>query len=176
MSLIATEQKLEKKVVGISDMQVSSDPSDLLVTYSLGSCLGVVLYDYMNQVGGLSHIMLPESGLEKLSDDSIAFNPLKYVDSAMPVFLNDYYDAGGRKKSTVVSVFGGAKLFKQKDMFNIGKRNFAEFRKYLWKAGLLIKHKHVGGTAHRTVKLFMDTGIIKVEVNKEDNITYKCGR
>lgn len=157
-------------------MEVSQDPGELLVTYSLGSCLGVVLYDYINRVGGLSHIMLPDSGLEKLSSDSLAFNPLKYVDSAMPVLLNEFYEAGGNKRSTCVGVYGGAKLFQQKDMFNIGKRNFAEFRKFIWKEGLLIKHKHVGGTVHRTVKLFMESGLIKVEVNKEDNITYQCGR
>ncbi len=176
MTQVVTKDKKSRKVVGISDMVTSNDRNDMLVTYSLGSCLGVVLFDYINHVGGLIHIMLPDSNLEKLSSDSIAFNPLKFVDTGMPVLLQEYYNAGGVKRSTCVAVFGGAKLFKQEDMFNIGKRNFAALRKFLWKEGLLIGHKHVGGTIHRTVKLFMDSGQIELDVNKEGKITYNCGR
>jgi chemotaxis protein CheD len=47
--------------VGVSDMKVSDDPEAVLVTYSLGSCIGIAIYDAVVRVGGLLHFMLPES-------------------------------------------------------------------------------------------------------------------
>ena len=168
--------KTERRVIGISDMAISSDPGEMLVTYSLGSCLGVVLYDYVSKIGAISHFMLPEANLEKLSGDSVVFNSFKFVDTGLPLLLKDYYSAGASEKTTCVGVYGGAKLFDHKDMFNIGRRNFAECKKILWKKGLLINHKHVGGTSHRTVKLYINSGMTEVIIDKENKITHQCGR
>lgn len=54
-------------VVGVSDMKVSKDPDSVLVTYSLGSCIGVAIWDRMAHVGGMLHFMLPESFLDPAS-------------------------------------------------------------------------------------------------------------
>lgn len=166
----------KRVVVGISDMKISDKPDDLIVTYSLGSCIAVVLYDRKAKIAGMIHIMLPESKIEKLSKDSIAFNPYKYVDTALPIFFRKFNEKGGEKKNTSVSVFGGAKIFHHKDVFNIGKRNYAAFRKYLWKLGMLIDNEHVGGSAHRTVRINVDSGKIMLDVNKEEIITYEAGK
>ena len=53
-------------VVGVADMVVSNDPSAELVTYSLGSCLGITVYDPVKKVGGLLHLMLPESRIDAI--------------------------------------------------------------------------------------------------------------
>ena len=45
--------------VGISEMAVSTNKQDVLVTYSLGSCVGVSFFDPVNNVGALIHCMLP---------------------------------------------------------------------------------------------------------------------
>ena len=50
--------------VDISDMKVSTNPEEILVTYSLGSCVGVVLYDPVVRVGGMIHCMLPLSRID----------------------------------------------------------------------------------------------------------------
>ena len=50
--------------VGVSNMKVSDDPEAVLVTYSLGSCIGIAIYDAVVRVGGLLHFMLPESSLD----------------------------------------------------------------------------------------------------------------
>lgn len=166
----------KRVVIGISDMKISNKADDTLVTYSLGSCIAVVLYDHKSKIAGMIHIMLPESKIEKLSKDSIAFNPYKYVDTGLPVLFKKFNEKGGEKKFTSVSVFGGAKIFDHTDVFNIGKRNYAAFRKYLWKLGMLIDHEHIGGIVHRTVRIDVDTGLITLDVNKEQIITYQAGR
>lgn len=48
--------------VGISDLNVVRSP-DVLVTYALGSCAGICLYDPVTHIAGMSHIMLPSSGM-----------------------------------------------------------------------------------------------------------------
>ena len=53
-------------IVGVSDMKVSNDANASLITYSLGSCIGVVIYDPAVKVGGLLHFMLPDSNLDYL--------------------------------------------------------------------------------------------------------------
>ncbi|MGZ3387730.1 MAG: chemotaxis protein CheD, partial [Isosphaeraceae bacterium] len=48
-------------VVGISDLKVSNNPADSMITYALGSCIAVAVYDPVAKVGGLLHFMLPDS-------------------------------------------------------------------------------------------------------------------
>ena len=47
--------------VGVGDMKVSAKQEETLVTYGLGSCIGVTIWDPVSRVGGLLHFMLPES-------------------------------------------------------------------------------------------------------------------
>ena len=52
-------------VVGIADMKCSNNLDDILITYALGSCIGIAIYDPSVKVGGLLHYMLPDSNLDK---------------------------------------------------------------------------------------------------------------
>ena len=164
----------QRKIVGLSDMKMSDNPGDILVTYSLGSCLAVVTYDRRQRRAGLLHVMLPDSGIEKMSKSSIAFNPFKYVDTGVPELFRKHYKYGSNKNDLCIGVFGGAQVFDREDYFNIGKRNYLALRKLLWKEGVLISHENVGSNVHRTVNVDVGTGIITVDVNKEKLITYRC--
>lgn len=166
--------KLHRKVVGISDMAVSKFAEDVIVTYSLGSCLAIVCYDPVIRAGGMIHVMLPDSGIEKMSKMDRRFNPLKYVDTGFDALLKQCERIGMKKRNICLGVFGGAQIFEREDHFNIGKRNYISFRKMVWKHGMLIKHEHVGGRVHRTVKLNVESGEIIVDVNKEHIVTYHC--
>jgi len=128
--LIATGKTL---VIGIADMKISDNPNSSLITYSLGSCLGIAIYDPMVKVGGLLHVMLPEANNEKYSGD---FNPFKYVDSGVPLLFKAAYKFGAEKRRLKVTVVGGAQILDDSGYFNIGKRNLLMLRKLFWKNGM----------------------------------------
>lgn len=169
---VASIDKNSKIIVGISDLAVSNSVSDTLITYSLGSCIAVVLYDPLVHVAGMIHVMLPDSNIEKMAKNSIAFNPYKYMDTGLPLLIKKCLAMGAKKTSLSISVFGGAQVFDREDYFNIGKRNYVTLRKILWQEGLLIRNEHVGGRVHRTVRIDIEDGSILLDVNKEEIITY----
>jgi len=149
-------------VVDIADMAIATNKDDILVTYSLGSCLGIAIYDPVAGVGGLMHCMLPLSSVdqEKAKD-----RPFMFVDTGMIVMLTKLFDAGLAKANAVVKVAGGARLLDKNDLFRIGERNYTVFRKFLWKNGLMIKAENVGGDITRTVRLEMSTGRFLIKSN-----------
>lgn len=142
-------------VVDIADMAISTNTGDVLITYSLGSCLGIAVYDPVNVVGGLMHCMLP---LSKIDASKAAEKPYMFVDTGMQAFLGALYKQGLQKKNALVKVAGGARVMDRNDLFKIGERNYTVLKKVLWKNGLLIKGEHVGGAETRTVRLDMSTG------------------
>ena len=147
--------------VGVGDMKLSNDPNGALITYSLGSCLGVMIYDPVAKVGGLLHAMLPEAKDER---NSPGFNPYKYVDAGIPLLFKEAYKLGAEKRRITVAVAGGAQILDDSGYFNIGKRNLATLRKMFWKNGVMIDREHVEGSVSRTVKLFLADGLITLKL------------
>ncbi len=143
------------RVVDIADFAVSKDPRDTLVTYSLGSCIGVAIWDPEAQVGGLLHYMLPESSL---SPDKAKANPAMFADTGVPALFRAAYELGATKKRLVVKVAGGSQLLDDNGTFNIGKRNYVMLRKIFWKNGILIDKEDVGGSISRTLRLRCNEG------------------
>lgn len=144
-----------KKTVGISEMLVSRQAEDILVTYSLGSCVGVAVYDPGIQVGGLIHCMLP---LSRLDPERAKRTPEMFTDTGVPALLKAVLDLGASRKRLVVRVAGGAAPLSDNGVFKIGERNYTVLRKVLWKNDILIAGESVGGTVARTMTLYMDTG------------------
>ncbi len=141
--------------VGISDLYISDKKEDILVTYSLGSCIGVTVFDPVVHVGALIHCMLP---LSKMYPDKSNSNPCMFVDTGVTKMLQAVYDLGAKRDRLIVKVAGGASLLDKKRMFRIGERNYSVTRKILWKNNLLIAAEDVGGSKSRTVILNMNTG------------------
>lgn len=142
-------------IVDIADAKVSDSPDDVLVTYSLGSCVGVAIYDPEAQVGGLIHCMLP---LSSVDPQKAELKPFMFVDTGMMRFLKMLFDKGLARSRAVVKVVGCARILDNSNLFRIGERNYTVVRKVLWKNGLMIKAEHVGGDMSRTVRLEMATG------------------
>lgn len=147
-------------VVDISDMRLSKEPGETLVTYSLGSCLGVSIYDPIAQVGGMIHCMLPLSKIDFLKAQN---NPAMFVDTGIPALFNAAYQMGARKDRIILKVAGGAQILDDKMMFNIGKRNYTILRKILWKNEVLIASEDVGGSKARTMYLDIGTGWVGIK-------------
>ncbi len=141
--------------VGIAEMKVSNHPDDVLVTYSLGSCVGLALYDPTIRVGGLIHCMLPLSRIDPVKAQQ---NPCMFADIGIPLLLQTLFEMGATKRNLIAKVAGAAQLLDEKHMFNIGERNYTVLRKVLWKNEILIAAESIGGNIARTMHLYMDTG------------------
>jgi chemotaxis protein CheD len=153
-----------KIIVGMADMQVINAPGATLITYALGSCIGVTLYDPLVKVGGLLHFMLPES---QLDPQKAQRNPWMFADTGIPLFFEEAYKLGGEKKRMVVTVTGGSQLMDDPGYFNIGKRNYLTLRKIFWANNVLIHSEAVGGNVNRTVRLEISTGEVWVKTSGE---------
>jgi len=153
------------KTVDISDLKISDNENDILVTYSLGSCVGVSLYDPVENIGGLIHCMLP---LSKVDREKARKNPYMFVDTGLSKMIQEMYDRGAKKKNLVAKLAGGARLLDKKNIFNVGERNIVIVRKVLWKNDILIKGMDIGGAISRTVRLYMETGKTTVRNKGEE--------
>jgi len=150
-----TTASLTTMVVGISDCKVSKDSTSVLITYALGSCIAVALYDPIAKVGGMLHYMLPESAIDA---SKAAQNPCMFADTGIAQLLAAVTANGGVPKRMLVRLAGGAQVLDRQGVFQIGKRNCLAARRILWKAGLLINAEAVGGEVSRTTRLEVATG------------------
>ncbi len=141
--------------IGISEMRVTNLVDDVLVTYSLGSCIGLTLYDPIARVGGMIHCMLP---LSKTDEVKAAQTPCMFVDTGVPALIQAVFDLGAQRKNLIAKVAGGANILDEQGMFKIGERNHTVLRKILWKNDILISGEEVGGTLARTMYLHMSDG------------------
>lgn len=143
------------RVAGIGEMVVSNDLSQILVTYSLGSCLGVSVFDAQAGVGGLIHCMLPSS---KLEEEKAARRPCMFVDTGVVALLQAVMDLGADGRRMTIKVAGAGSPMDQVGRFKIGERNVTMFRKVLWKNSLMVAAEDIGGTDPRTMSLYMGQG------------------
>jgi chemotaxis protein CheD len=142
-------------VIGVADCRVSKDAGDMLITYALGSCVAVSVYDPHTHVGGLLHFMLPEASGDALKNGK---SPYTYADSGIPMLFREAYQKGADKRRLRVRVAGGAQVMDPDGIFNIGQRNCLAARRILWKAGVLVHGQETGGTTPRTVRLDIASG------------------
>ena len=141
--------------VDISDMKISANPNHVLTSYSLGSCLGVAIYDPKVMVGGILHAMLP---LAKVDAKKAKVKPFMFMDTGLPMFLEELFKKGVKKSRAIVKLAGGSRILDHRDHFRIGERNYAVCRKILWKNSMLVAEEDVGGAATRTIRLEIGTG------------------
>lgn len=141
--------------VGISDFKVSENPDDVLITYSLGSCVGLTLYDPVVTVGGMVHCMLP---LSNVNPEKAKATPAMFTDTGVQNLIQAVFNLGAARDRLIAKVAGGAQLLDHKRLFRIGERNYTVLRKVLWKNNILIASEEVGGAKSRTLSLYMNTG------------------
>ncbi len=159
---------MKQYIADIADMAISSDPQSQIVTYSLGSCIGLAIYDPEAKVGGILHFMLPDSNIDT---EKAREKPCMFADTGVPKMFKSAYRLGLEKKRTRVIVVGGAQVLDSSDTFKIGKRNYAALRKIFWKNNVLIDSEDVGGSVSRTLFLEVSTGKVWIR-NAMKNIKY----
>lgn len=146
--------------VGMADLSTAKEP-DILTTLGLGSCVGIALYDPSTKVGGLAHIMLPDSKQIKNNE-----NKAKFADTAIEVLVQAMIKKGARKNRIVAKIAGGAHMFEFKnmdDMMRIGTRNVNAVVQILNEIHIPIIAQDVGKNYGRTVELHTLTGVFRVK-------------
>jgi|InofroStandDraft_1065614.scaffolds.fasta_scaffold65659_2 chemotaxis protein CheD len=145
--------------VGIGDMKFTRG-NNIIITYALGSCIGITFYDPVIKLGGLLHIMLPS---RSDANDPKVF---KYADTGIRETVRKLTAFGMVKSRTVVKIAGGAKMFEMKgggsDFGNIGQRNAAMVKKILMEEKLRISAEDTGGSYARTMLLDVATGAVVI--------------
>jgi chemotaxis protein CheD len=154
-------------IVGVGDCQVSNEAQAVLITYALGSCLAVLIYDSKAGVAGLLHFMLPDS---QIDPEKAGRQPFMFADTGIPFMFRRAYELGADKKRMVVTVAGGAQMMDPDGAFNIGKRNYLAMRKIFWKAGVLVQSEQVGGSLSRTVRIEVGSGKIYLREGGEKEV------
>ena len=144
--------------VGIGDMKFTRG-GGTIITYALGSCIGITFYDPAIKLGGLLHIMLPNRSDPKYP------KIYKYADSGIREMVRKLSAFGMVKSRTVVKIAGGAKMFDIKgntDFGNIGQRNAAMVKKILMEERMRITSEDTGGAYARTMLLNVDNGDVVI--------------
>ena len=150
--------------IGIGDLKVCKAP-DVLVTYALGSCVGVCLHDAALGIGGLSHVMLPES-----SGVNAASTPMRFADTAIPMLIRQMESMGASRVRMKAKIAGGATMFATaSDKFNIGDRNLAAVKKVLMANRIPIIAEDTGLDYGRTQLYYPETGIMEIRAAAKGN-------
>lgn len=146
--------------VGMADYKVGSAPSTI-ISYGLGSCIGISLYDPQTKVGGLLHIMLPDSTQARPTE-----NPAKFADTGLPLMLKDVLALGANRARLVAKIAGGAQMFSFQnatDIMRVGTRNAEAAKKILKDLNIKVIAEDTGGNYGRTVSIDLNTGVYKVK-------------
>mgnify|MGYP002154553581 FL=1 len=139
----AVETKL---TIGIADMKMAKG-SGMLITYALGSCIGICLYDPLIKLAAMIHIMLP------LNMEAGRQNTMKYADTGIRETLKQMEAKGASRARIVAKIAGGAKMFEVNggSLGNIGQRNIDSVHLNLKKEGIRLLKEDVGGSVARTL-------------------------
>lgn len=143
-----------KTVIGIADMKMAQGKG-ILITYALGSCIGICLHDATIKLGAMIHIMLP------LNMEAGRTNTMKYADTGIRETLKMMEAKGAQRSRITAKIAGGAKMFEvgSGSLGNIGERNIESVRLNLKRAGIRLLKEDVGGSVARTLLFDVATGM-----------------
>ncbi len=152
----ATKPKLIKvKMAGI-DFGRSPDSLETL----LGSCVGIAVWDRMSKLGGLAHVVLPDSrGATHLLG--------KFADTAVAELRKQLVLKGAHPKKLTAKIMGGATMFGKRTERDVGEKNYQAVREYLSKHGIPLIAEDIGGDKGRMIRFSLDDGLVEVSVARK---------
>ena len=139
----------------MADLKIAKNP-DILTTLGLGSCIGIAVWDPMTKIGGLAHIMLPDS--TKIRNNS---NIAKFADTGIDELIRLMLQAGANKNKLVAKIAGGARMFEVSGattVGNIGEKNAIASKEKLKQLGIPLLAEDTGLNYGRTVELDCSNG------------------
>ena len=147
--------------VGMGEIRITKEPEAVLTCVGLGSCIGLCAYDPVAKLGGMIHMVLPDS-----RNGGAAHNASKYVDTGVPLLFLEMGKLGAVKSRLRVRLAGGARMFTipgTGELLDVGGRNIRMVSEALGREGISSPVGDVGGDRGRTLQLFIDTGKIYVK-------------
>ncbi len=157
MTLQAVDQRV---VLSLGEWAVSSDPEAELICLGLGSCIAFTVHDRMAGVGGMAHMVLPDS-----SQGRPTTLAAKFVDLAIPLLVSEMEDLGAKRAHMKVHLAGGARMLAGiafQDKMLIGERNREAVEIAMKQLGLRVTTDETGGDRGRTVGLHVGSGVFDV--------------
>ncbi len=149
-------------VVELGAMRVVKNQPIALNCVGVGSCIAMFVHDPVSKVAGVAHMALPGSG----DPGSRKASP-RYVDTAVPLLIQEMVRQGAIRSRMVVKIAGGARMLSipgEEGRLSVAERNIEATRAALDKQGLCITAAAIGGSTGRTVHLFADSGKVTVRV------------
>lgn len=146
--------------IGMADLNVCKSP-DALTTLGLGSCVGIVLYDSGIKVGGMVHIMLPDSTQIKKNE-----NLAKFADTGIDTLIKKMLELGAKRSALTAKIAGGAQMFafnSNNDMLRIGERNVEASKAKLKALRIPILAEDTGLDYGRTIEFYTETGDLLIK-------------
>ena len=153
----------------MAEYKVMGNPA-VLTSIGLGSCIGIVLYDAINKIGALAHIMLPRQSEAKNKS-----NPAKFADTSIDLMLAEMEERGSFKRNIKAKLFGGANMFPKvqgKILLNVGARNSAAVKEELIKRKIAVVAEDLGGHFGRTIVFDTRNGSVRVKTIRGESVVY----
>ena len=154
--------------VGMADLNVCVSP-DSITTLGLGSCVGIAVRDPVTKIGGLAHIMLPDSTAIRINS-----NIPKIADTGIEELVKQVVAKGANRSRLVAKIAGGAQMFAfqtKNDMVRVGERNVEATKKKLAQLKFPILAEDTGKNYGRTVIFYPETGDFVIRaVGKSESV------
>jgi chemotaxis protein CheD len=158
-------------VVGVADMAIATAArSRQLITYALGSCIGLSAYDPELKIGGLLHFMLPQPAAQQEPSE---LKPFMYGTTGVAMLFRRVLEGGAQKRRLVVCAAGAAQIMNDSGTFAVGKRNHTMLRKILWKDGVALASEDTGGSHARTMSLDLADGTVRIKSRDDNKVLWK---
>ncbi len=155
--------------IGIAEMGIVKG-DDSLITYALGSCIGVCLYDATTKIAGMVHVMLPT-----IPEGTEQKNLCRYADSGVVALVEGMERVGVRRRNLVAKIAGGAKMFDipgDSSLGNIGERNIASVKKALQALSIKVAGEDVGSNYARTMSFNASDGMVTIKAFAKGTSTW----
>ena len=140
---------MEKIIVGISEGKTAR-PGQLLVSYALGSCVGVCLYDVKIRIAGMAHIILPDRTYAVGQK-----NEYKFAADGTRKLLDEMCRQGAQRRYITAKIAGGAKMFGTAE-------NVIGVKQVLSEERIRLTAEDTGSNYGRTITFSAEDGIMEV--------------
>ncbi|MCR4962079.1 MAG: chemotaxis protein CheD [Lachnospiraceae bacterium] len=154
--------------VGMADLKTCKAP-DGVTTLGLGSCVGVAIRDPITKIGGLAHVMLPDSTAIRQNN-----NIYKFADTGIAELVRLLEQLGAKRNRMVAKIAGGAQMFafqNKTELVRVGDRNVEASKKKLKELNIPILSEDTGDSYGRTVIFYPETGDFVIRAVGRDERT-----